>query len=189
MLEILNDLDLSDAVFVGHSVSSMIGVLAANRDSSRFGQLVLVGPSPSYINEDNYVGGFGKSDIDALLEALDSNYLGWSRHMAPIIVGNPDRPELGETLTSSFCSIDPRIARHFAHVTFLSDNRADLSDVTVPTLVIQCSDDVIAPFEVGEYVHEHIAHSTLVVLAAKGHVPSLSGPAEVVAAIRAHLNA
>ena len=189
VLEILDGLDLNDAVFVGHSVSSMIGVLAANRDPSRFGQLVLVGPSPSYINEGGYIGGFDKADIDELLETLDSNYLGWSAKIAPIIVGNPDRPELGDTLTSSFCSIDPRIARHFAHVTFLSDNRADLSDVSVPTLVIQCTDDVIAPFEVGDFVHEQIAHSTLVVLAAKGHVPSLSGPAEVVAAIRAHLNA
>jgi sigma-B regulation protein RsbQ len=187
LLEILEDLDLRDAVYVGHSVSSMIGVLAATRDPSRFGALVLVGPSPRYVNDDGYVGGFEQADIDSLLDALDSNYLGWSSAMAPVIMGNGDRPELGEELTTSFCSTDPAIARHFAHVTFLSDNRRDLRRVTTPTLVLQCSDDVIAPLPVGAYVHDEIAGSQLVVMSATGHCPNLSGPDEVAKEIQAFL--
>ena len=189
VLEILEELDLRDAVFVGHSVSAMIGVVAAVRDSSRLGALVLVGPSPRYINDGDYVGGFERADIESLLDSLDANYLGWSAQMAPAIMGNPDRPELGEELTASFCSVDPVIARHFASVTFLSDNRRDLADVDLPTLVLQCSDDIIAPLPVGEFVHESIAGSSLVVLQASGHCPNLSNPAEVTSAIRGFLHA
>ena len=187
VLEILDALHLEDVVFIGHSVSAMIGVLAANRDPWLFGALILVGPSPRYVNDGEYQGGFERADIEALLDALDANYLGWSDATAPMIMGNPDRPELGDRLTASFCSTDPEIARHFAHVTFLSDNRSDLARVTVPTLVMQCTDDVIAPHVVGEYVHHSIPGSTLTVLAATGHIPILSGPSEVVAAIRDYL--
>ncbi|MGC5171589.1 alpha/beta fold hydrolase [Microbacterium sp. DT81.1] len=187
VLEILEALDLHDVIFVGHSVSCMIGVLAANRDPSRFGELILVGPSPRYVNDEAYLGGFERVDIEALLDTLDANYLGWSGTMAPVIMGNPDRPELGDGLTASFCSIDPAIARHFARVTFLSDNRNDLPEVSVPTLVIQSSDDVIAPLEVGHYVHRSIPRSRLTVLSTTGHVPILSGAAELVAEIRRHL--
>lgn len=187
VLEICAELDLDDVVFVGHSVSSMIGVLAANREPGRFAKLVLVGPSPRYVDVDGYVGGFGRRDIEELLESLESNYLGWSRAMAPVIMGRPDRPELGEELTESFCRTDPEIARHFARVTFLSDNRDDLVRVAVPTLVLQCSHDVIAPLAVGEYVHRAIPGSRLVVLSASGHCPNLSAPEETVEAIRAFL--
>ena len=187
VLEICAELDLEDVVFVGHSVSAMIGVLAAVREPDRFAGLVLVGPSPRYVDADGYVGGFGRQDIEELLDSLDSNYLGWSRAMAPVIMGRPDRPELGEELTESFCRTDPEIARHFARVTFLSDNRSDLPRVTVPTLVLQCSHDVIAPRVVGEYVHHAIPGSRLVVLSATGHCPNLSAPEETVAAIRSFL--
>ncbi|WP_214466093.1 alpha/beta fold hydrolase [Microbacterium flavescens] len=187
VLEILDELDVTDVVFVGHSVSGMIGVLAANRDPSRFGALVLIGPSPRYTNDGSYVGGFEPVDIDALLESLDANYLGWSQATAPVIMGTPDRPELGERLTDSFCSIDPEIAQHFAHVTFLSDNRTDLARVSVPTLILQCTADVIAPGPVGDYVHAEIAGSRLALLQATGHVPILSAPDEVVAEMRAYL--
>jgi sigma-B regulation protein RsbQ len=187
LLEILDTLRLDDVVVVGHSVSAMIGVLAANHDPSRFGALILVGPSPRYVNDGEYQGGFERADIEALLDALDANYLGWSAVTAPMIMGNPDRPEFGDRLTASFCSTNPEIARHFAHVTFLSDNRSDLARVTVPTLVMQCTDDVIAPRVVGEYVHHSIPGSTLTVLAATGHIPILSGPSEVIAAIRDYL--
>ena len=183
-LQIIEELDLRDVIYVGHSVSSMIGVLAANREPVRFGALILVGPSARYVNVEGYVGGFEQSDIDVLLDSLDLNYLGWSAMMAPIIIGNPDRPELGDQLTSSFCSIDPAIARQFAQVTFLSDNREDLSRVTVPTLVLQSSDDVIAPLSAGVYVHEQIAGSKLVVLTSTGHVPNLSDPDQLVKEIR-----
>ncbi|HVM10486.1 MAG TPA: alpha/beta hydrolase [Acidimicrobiales bacterium] len=189
VVEILEALDLRDAVFVGHSVSSMIGVLAAARVPQRIGALVLVGPSPRYINADDYEGGFEEADIEGLLSSLESNYLGWSSQMAPVIMGNGDRPELGAELTESFCRADPQIQARFARATFLSDNRADLAGVSVPTLVLQCSDDVIAPDSVGKYVHERIAGSTFVKLHATGHCPNLSAPQETTEAIRRFLAA
>ncbi|MBY8848563.1 alpha/beta hydrolase [Saccharothrix longispora] len=186
--ELLDELDLRDAVFVGHSVSAMIGVLAANEDPSRFGALVLVGPSPRYVDDGDYVGGFTAEDIEELLDSLDSNYLGWSAAMAPAIMGNPERPELGRELTESFCRTDPEIARHFARVTFLSDNRDDLAGVSVPTLVLQCREDVIAHRRVGEFVHRAVPGSEFVVLDATGHCPNLSAPEETTAAIRDFLD-
>ncbi len=188
VLEILEALELEDAVFVGHSVSAMIGVLAANRDPRGFGSLVLVGPSPRYTDDDPYRGGFEEADIASLLDTLDANYLGWSAATAPVIMGNSDRPDLSDRLTASFCSTDPEIARHFARVTFLSDNRADLPQVTVPTLVVQSAHDVIAPDHVGRYVHGAIPGSAFVQLATTGHIPNLSGPDELVAALRAYLS-
>jgi sigma-B regulation protein RsbQ len=187
LLDILETEGLEDAVFVGHSVSSMVGVLASNRDPSRFGALVLVGPSARYINDGDYIGGFEQRDIDGLLDSLDANYLGWSATLAPLIMGNDDRPELGNELTGSFCRVDPKIASQFARVTFLSDNRRDLGDVRLPTIVLQCTDDIIAPTQVGQYVHDHIAGSEFVQLEATGHCPNLSAPAEVAAAILAYL--
>ena len=187
MLQILEELDLRDVVFVGHSVSAMIGVLAAIHDTGRFAKLVLIGPSPRYINDDDYVGGFDRSDIEAMLESLDSNYLGWSSAMAPVIMGNAERPELGAELTNSFCATDPEIAKRFAHVSFMSDNRADLPKVRTPSLILQCTDDVIAPAVVGDYVHRHLPGSTLVAMNATGHCPNLSAPAETIAAIRTFL--
>ena len=157
------------------------------RAPERIAKLVLVGPSPRYIDDESYIGGFSDADIDELLESLGSNFLGWSSVMAPVIMGNPDRPELGEELTNVFCQMDPRIAEHFARVTFRSDNRADLAAVAVPTLVLQCSEDVIAPREVGAYVRDAIPGSTLVELEATGHCPNLSAPRETVEAIRAFL--
>src|SRR3954462_12069345 len=183
--EICAALGLQDVVFVGHSVSAMVGVLAVNAAPRRFSKLVMVAPSPRYLDDRGYVGGFSREDIGELLESLDSNYLGWSSAMAPVIMGNPDRPELGEELTASFCRTDPEIAERFARVTFLSDNRADLATVTVPTLVLQYSEDAIAPQPVGEYVHRAIPGSRFHQLAATGHCPNLSAPEETVAAIRA----
>jgi sigma-B regulation protein RsbQ len=187
VLEIIHEHDLRDVVFVGHSVASMMGVLAANREPERFAKLVLIGPSPRYIDEEGYVGGFGRSDIEDMLESLDSNYLGWSSAMAPVIMGNADRPELGDELTNSFCRTDPEIAKKFARVTFLSDNRDDLAKLRTPALILQCSDDVIAPSVVGDYVHKHTAGSTIFFMNATGHCPNLSAPAETVAAIKAFL--
>ena len=187
VLEILRELELRDVVFVGHSVSAMIGVLAAAKEPERFAKLVLVGPSPRYIDDEDYVGGFTHEDIEGLLESLDSNYLGWSAAMAPVIMGRPDQPEFGEELTNSFCRTDPEIARHFAHVTFMSDNRDDLESVRTPALILQCADDVIAPAVVGEYVHQRLPGSTLVHMEARGHCPNLSAPDETIAAIRTFL--
>ncbi len=187
VVDICHELDLRDAVFVGHSVSAMIGVLAAEQAPDRISTLVLVSPSPRYIDEGNYRGGFSEQDIDDLLESLESNYLGWSSAMAPVIMGRPDRPELAGELEASFCRTDPAIARRFAAVTFRSDNRADLPRVQQPTLVLQCSNDAIAPVGVGQYVSEQIPHATLTMLDATGHCPNLSAPDETAAAIHRFL--
>ena len=187
VLEIIHELDLQRVVFVGHSVSAMIGALAAAAEPERFDRLVMIGPSPRYIDDDSYVGGFTRDDIDGLLDSLESNYLGWSSAMAPVIMGNADRPELGAELTNSFCRTDPDIARQFARVTFLSDNRADLPRVRTRSLILQCSDDAIAPQVVGEYVHRNLPDSELVLMQATGHCPNLSAPEETIAAIQAFL--
>ncbi|MEU4232652.1 alpha/beta hydrolase [Nonomuraea sp. NPDC026600] len=183
ILRICRELDLSDVVFVGHSVSAMMGVLAAIQEPQRFAKLVLLVPSPCYIDDEGYRGGFSRDDIDELLESLDSNYLGWSAAMAPVIMGNPDRPELGAELANSFCRTDPLIARAFARLTFLSDHRAELAKVSVPTLVVECVADVIAPREVGAFVHAQIEGSRLVTLPATGHCPQLSAPEVTIEAI------
>lgn len=187
VLEICDELDVKHGIFVGHSVSTMIGVLAAIQEPERFDHLVLIGPSPCYINDGDYVGGFSRKDIQELLELQDSNYLAWSTSLAPIIMGNEDRPELAGELRNSFCRTDPEIAKQFAAVTFLSDNRADLPKVTVRSLVLQCREDALAPLPVGQYVHRHLPNSELVVLNATGHCPHLSAPDETIAAIQAFL--
>ncbi len=187
VLEICRELDVSRGIFVGHSVAAMIGVLAAIKEPQRFEKLVLVGPSPRYIDDRDYTGGFSREDIEALLDFQDSNYLGWSSTMAPAIMGNPDRPDLGEELTNSFCRTDPEIAKHFARVTFLSDNRADLPKLRTPALILQCSNDVIAPEAVGQYMRRNLADSQLVILNATGHCPNLSAPNETIAAMQTFL--
>ncbi|MGY5882640.1 alpha/beta fold hydrolase [Modestobacter lacusdianchii] len=187
VVEVMRELELTDAVFVAHSVSAMIGVLAHAAAPELFGAMVMVGPSARYVDDGDYVGGFSREQIKELLASLDANHLGWSATMAPVVMGNPDRPELAAELTNSFCRTDPDVARQFARVSFLSDNRADLPGVDVPTLVLQCSEDVIAPETAGRYVHEHIAGSVFTQLAATGHCPHLSDPEETTAAVRAWL--
>jgi len=184
VVEIGRELGLADAIFVGHSVSAMIGALASVKAPGMFSELVMVGPSPCYIDSDDYTGGFSRDQVLELLDFLADNHLGWSAAMAPAIMGNADRPELSTTLENSFCATDPEIAREFAKVTFLSDNRADLSSIVARTLILQCRDDIIAPQCVGEYVHEHIPNSQFRLLNATGHCPNLSAPDEVAAAIR-----
>ena len=188
LLDVCRALDLRDVILVGHSVSSMIGVLAANREPERFARLVLIGPSPRYVNDaPDYVGGFERADIEGLLDMMERNFIGWANFLAPNIMKNPDRPELGEELTESFCSTDPKIARRFAEATFFADNRADLAQVSVPALVLQCSDDMIAPREVGEFVHRSMPDSTLRLMRATGHCPHLSHPDETIELIREYL--
>lgn len=187
LLGICADLKLKDAIFVGHSVSSMIGILAAKKNPEVFSELILIGPSPCYINHDEYIGGFNRQDIDDLLVSLSSNYLGWSTAMAPAIMGNPDRPALSEELKNSFCRMSPEIAKNFARATFLSDNRKDLKGIKARTLVMQCSDDIIAPEVVGLYVHNQIPGSSFVKMKATGHCPNLSAPEETVAVIQSFL--
>ncbi len=189
ILAVLHDLDLDEVVFVGHSVSASAAVLGAVREPERFAKLVLLNPSPRFVDADGYRGGFSAEDIDELLESLESNYLGWSAVMAPVIMGNAERPELGQELTNSFCQMDPAVARVFARATFLSDNRADFAKVTVPTLVLQCAQDAIAPPEVGAYVHAVIPGSRLETLPATGHCPQLSAPEATAAAIAAFAGA
>lgn len=189
VVEIIEALSLPPVVFVGHSVAAMIGMLAAAARPDLFERLVLVGPSPRYIDDPvtGYRGGFERSEIDELLDTMDGNYLGWATAIAPVVMGVPERPELGQELTSSFCRTDPELARRFARTTFLSDNRADLARVRTPALVLQTTVDAIAPPEVGRYVHEHLEDSELVLLDATGHCPNLSAPQQVEAAVRTYL--
>jgi sigma-B regulation protein RsbQ len=187
--EILHAVGAEGAIFVGHSVSAMVGILAAIEEPSLFDKLVLVGPSPSYINDGDYVGGFNQEDIEQMLDFLDTNYLGWSSTMAPAMMGNPDSPELAGELENSFCRTDPVIAGHFARTTFLSDHRADLSKLRTPSLILQCSDDVIAPDAVGRYMHAKMPESTFVQMKATGHCPNLSAPEETIREIRKYLQA
>ncbi|HTE25692.1 alpha/beta fold hydrolase [Flavitalea sp.] len=187
VLDICEALDLRNIIFVGHSVSSMIGLLAAIEKPEIFSNLIMVGPSPCYINKDGYLGGFDHKDIEGLLETMEKNYIGWANFLAPQIMKNADRPELGQELTESFCSTDPIIASEFAKATFFSDNRDDLSKLQVPALVLQCSDDLIAPKEVGEYLHKNLPKSTLMIMKAKGHCPHMSEPQETIDLIKDYL--
>lgn len=187
IVEILTTLQLKDIIFVGHSVSALMGIIAALKSPEIFHSLVLVGPSPSYINDGDYIGGFTKPQIEELLESLDQNHLGWSMSMAPAIMGNPDREELGVELANSFCRTDPAIASHFARTTFLTDKRNLLPAVNIPTLILQCSEDIIAPQSVGEFMHKEMQNSTLVIMNATGHCPNLSAPEETISEIKKFL--
>jgi sigma-B regulation protein RsbQ len=187
IVEIVREVGEGPALFVGHSVSAMIGLLADLAAPGLFAAHIMIGPSPSYINDGDYVGGFSRRDIEGLLETLESNYLGWSSNMAPAIMGAPDQPQLGVELTNSFCRTDPDIAKQFARVTFLSDCRAEVPRLTTPTLIVQCHDDMIAPISVGEFLHRHLPHSTLSVVDNVGHCPHLSSPSACTRAIDAFL--
>lgn len=187
--EICDALELTRVIFVGHSVSSVIGMLVSIERPELIDQLIMIGPSPSYINDHvtGYVGGFERSDIDGLLDLMDKNYIGWASFLAPTVMRNDQRPELTAELQESFCSTDPNIARRFAEATFLSDNRADLARVRAPALIMQCSDDAIAPLSVGDYLHEQLPNSTLRVMKATGHCPHMSHPEETITVMREYL--
>jgi sigma-B regulation protein RsbQ len=176
ILDICHVLDLANVILVGHSVSGIVAALAALQEPDRFAHIVMLGPSPCYINKDDYIGGFTRADIDGLLDTMDRNYIGWANYLAPIVMNDPSHPELTTELIGSFCSTDPKIARKFAEVTFLSDNRHDLPHVTTPSLILQCADDLIAPVVVGEYMHRHMPASTLSLMNVSGHCPHMSHP-------------
>lgn len=188
ILDVAETLDLTHAILIGHSVSAMLGILAAIREPRRFSHLILVAPSPRYINDPpDYYGGFDRADIDEMLDLMDKNYMGWASFLAPMVMQNPDHPELVQELEMSFCSTDPLTARTFAQATFYADNRQDLAKVPVPCLILQCAEDAIAPCEVGAYMQTQLPDSTLVALQATGHCPHLSHPEEVITVIRQYL--
>lgn len=188
VLDVCAALELKDMLYVGHSVSSVIGMLASIREPDRFERLILIGPSPCYINDPpGYVGGFERADIEGLLDVMEKNYIGWASFLAPVVMKNEGQPELTRELEESFCSTDPKIARRFAETTFFSDNRADLPQVPVPSLIMQCSEDAIAPLEVGDYLQKHLPHSTLRVMKATGHCPHMSHPEETIQLIKEYL--
>jgi len=178
LIEIIDAFASGPVIFVGHSVSTMIGLLATIKAPEKFVAQVMVGPSPCYINDGDYVGGFSPEDIEELLETMEANYLGWSSSMAPAIMGAPTRPDLRDELTNSFCRNEPDIAKHFARVTFTSDHRADVPKSTVPALILQCSDDLVAPLAVGEFLHRHLPVSRLHIIENVGHCPHMSAPTE-----------
>jgi sigma-B regulation protein RsbQ len=187
LLDVIEALDLHDIVFVGHSVSAVVGLLASIRQPERFARLILLGPSACYVNDGDYVGGFERKDIEGLLDLMDKNYIGWANFLAPVVMKNPEHEELTAELRESFCSTDPRITRNFASATFLSDNRADMPKVTVPSLVLQTREDAIAPIEVGRYVHRSLSGSTFNLMNATGHCPHMSHPAETIALMKDYL--
>ncbi|KEO74808.1 alpha/beta fold hydrolase [Anditalea andensis] len=187
IIELCENLELTEVIFVGHSVSSMIGALAAAKRPELFKQLIMIGPSPCYINDDNYYGGFSKEDIDELIDTLESNYLGWSSLITPVIMGNPDKPEFTEELNNSFCRMNPEIAKHFAKVTFLGDNRQDLSKITTPVLIIQCHPDVIAPIKVGQFVYGSVQNGSYKLLEVSGHCPHLTAPDQTIQALKSYI--
>ncbi len=186
-VELVREFGQGPTLFIGHSVSAMIAMLADLKSPGSFAAHLMIGPSPCYINDGDYVGGFTRQDIESLLETLESNYLGWASNMAPAIMGAPDQPQLGAELTNSFCRTDPEIAKQFARATFLADNRADLPRLTTPTLIVQCNDDLIAPLSVGRYMHEKLPRSTLCIIDNVGHCPHLSSPGPCASAIDAFL--
>ncbi|KRP70830.1 alpha/beta hydrolase [Pseudomonas paralactis] len=181
--EIIDAYAQGPVILVGHSVSAMIGTLADRCAPGRIAAHVMIGPSPRYIDTDDYVGGFKRDDIDDLLDTLDSNYLGWSSAMAPVIMGAPDQPALSTELTESFCRTEPDIAKQFARVTFLSDNRQDVLGLTTPVLILQSTDDLIAPVAVGEYLHRVLQNSTYCLVDNVGHCPHMSAPQACAAAM------
>jgi sigma-B regulation protein RsbQ len=187
LLDVIKALKLDNVIFIGHSVSTIIGALAAIAHPSYFSKLVMVCPSPCYLNDEHYRGGFERDEIDALLHTMENHYLDWAAYFASKVMANGERPELKEELKDSFCKNDPVIANQFARVTFLSDNRNDLKALKTPTLILQCINDVIAPVEVGQYVHEQIEGSTLRIMEASGHCPNLSAPEETINLIKAYL--
>jgi sigma-B regulation protein RsbQ len=187
VLDICEELQLKDVIFVGHSVSSMIGLLAAIDKPEYFSNIIMVGPSPCYINDEGYIGGFEKKDIEGLLETMEKNYIGWANFLAPAIMGQKEKPHLGEELAQSFCSTDPVIASQFAKATFFSDNRKDLSKLKTPSLILQCSEDIIAPVEVGNFIHHQLTGSTLKIMKATGHCPHMSEPEETIELIKDYL--
>lgn len=187
IIEVATELQLKDITYVGHSVSALIGIIASQKAPDLFQSLILVAPSPSYINDEEYIGGFTEQEIIELLESLDQNHLGWSQTMAPVIMSNPDREDLNEELINSFCRTDPAIAKHFARTTFLSDKRELLPGIAIPTLILQCSNDIIAPEAVGTYMHQKIKNSQLIKMKATGHCPNLSAPEETIDEIKKFL--
>ena len=187
ILDICEELRLQDVVLIGHSVSCMIAVIAALKKPSLFKKLVFVSPSPYFFTDDDYNGGLNREDIDGVFKMMENNYLGWSSMMAPMIMGNADRPELAEALANNFCSTDPKIAREFARVTFYSDNRNYLPQLSVESLTLQCKDDMLAPEVIGEYIRAHTPNNNLVILDATGHCPHMSAPQEIVDAIEEYV--
>jgi sigma-B regulation protein RsbQ len=186
-IDVVEGLDLRNVILVGHSVGAMIGVLASIARPDRFSKLILIGPSPCYLNDGDYHGGFDRADLEGLLDLMDNNYIGWASYLAPVIMKNEDRPELTEELRSRFCSVEPEAARIFAEATFFADNRADLMKVNLPSLIMQCSNDSIAPVFVGHYLHAHLTSSTFAQMKATGHCPQLSHPEEIIHMIKTYL--
>ncbi|WP_281387357.1 alpha/beta fold hydrolase [Arenibacter arenosicollis] len=187
VLEICNTLSLENVILVGHSVSSMIGMLASIQQPELFRSLILVCPSPCYINKPGYTGGFEEKDLLELMEVMENNYVGWASFLAPVVMKNTERPELVQELGESFCSMDKEITGNFAKVTFFSDNRKDLPKVKVPSLILQCTEDDIASDKVGAYVQDNLRHSEIYHMKATGHCPHMSDPEETIKYIKQYL--
>lgn len=187
LLDLCDALQLENIVFIGHSVSSMIGALAAIERPDLMKNLIMIGPSPHYLNEPGYEGGFDKADIEGMLEMMEVDFNKWAEFLAPLVMQNQERPRLIEDFERVLCSNDPVIARRFAKATFLADVRGELEKVKVPTLILQTREDAIAPQAVGEYVHGEIPDSEFKLMDATGHNPHMSHAEETIEKICEYL--
>ncbi len=184
---ILEDLEVSDGVLIGHSVGATIACLAALKCPERISALALVAPSPSFMNDAAYTGGFDREALEGLVNLMDENFLGWTSRVTPTIAGEDRAGETAAELTQSFCRTDPAIAKHFGRITFLADHRADMKRVEAPAAIIQCTDDALAPVDVGVWLSENMKRGTLKFIEATGHCPHMTEPAKTTEAIREFL--
>lgn len=187
LIEIITELQLQKPIIVTHSVSGMTSVLASLREPQMFEKLILICSSPRYLNDGDYKGGFDQSDLDGLFDAMSSNYHAWAAGFGPVAMGNPERPELGKEFARTLGEIRPDVAQAVARVIFTSDHRKDVPKLTTPTLVIQTSNDIAVPLEVGRYLHKNIKGSTLAHIDASGHLPHMSAPDEINSVIASFL--
>lgn len=187
VIDICHALQLRDVILVGHSVSGMIGAMAARQEPHRFSRIIMLGPSACYINDVNYKGGLERNMVEGIIASIESGSGEWPHQLGPVVMGNPDRPELADELISLFCNVAPEVARQFARATFLTDSRASLSGLNVPTLILQCTNDIVAPEEAGAFIHKHVPDSTFIKMKATGHVPQVSAPEETVQIMKSYL--
>lgn len=188
VFDIIDALQLQNLIFIGHSISSMIGMLAAIEEPQHFSKLIMIGPSPCYINDGNYNGGFEEKDIEELLEMMEMNFSGWASYLAPVAMDAPKDSPLTQELETAFVSVNPRIAREFAEATFYCDYRNKVKNLQVPTLIVQCSNDSIVPIEVGQFLYKQIENSELVIMDVRGHYPHISRPTETAEIIKHYLS-
>ncbi|WP_316806398.1 alpha/beta hydrolase [Pedobacter agri] len=184
VIDIIEALGLKDIIFVGHSVSSMIGMIAALQIPESFKKLIFIGPSPRYLNDRDYIGGFESADIESIFTQIAEDYVGWTKGISPAVMDKAEQPELADFLQECFEETEPSIALAFAMATFKADYRHQIKNLRVPSLTLQSSNDMMAPQSAGEYIHQNTRDNFLVVMKATGHFPHISEPKETIREIK-----